>query len=290
MKISGFTFVRNAIKYDYPIIESIQSILPICNEFVVLVGKSDDDTLNLIQNIRSEKIKIFESTWEDSLREGGRVLAVETDKAFSKIANDSDWAFYLQADEVVHEKYLETIKTECLQNINNQKIDGLLFKYKHFYGSYDYLGTSSRWYKNEIRVIKNTKKIYSYKDAQGFRKDKDKKLNVKPIDAFIYHYGWVKPPSKMKEKLNNFHSLWHEGKDLEKRLVSADEFDYSDIDGLKKFEETHPNVMKNRIKEKNWVFDYDISYAKLSTKEKIKRISQKLIGKEIGEYRNYKIV
>lgn len=289
MKISGFTFVRNALKYDYPIIESIHSILPICNEFIVLVGNSDDETLNLIKSIKSKKIKIFESTWDDSLREGGKVLAVETDKAFAKIAENSDWAFYLQADEVVHEKYLETIKKECLQNINNQKIDGLLFKYKHFYGSYDYLGTSSRWYKNEIRIIRNNKKIYSYKDAQGFRKDEDKKLNVKPINAFIYHCGWVKPPSKMKDKLNNFHSLWHKGKELEKRLVNADEFNYSEIDALSRFEETHPEVIKKRIEEKNWVFDYDISYTKLSIKEKIKKISRKLTGREIGEYKNYKI-
>lgn len=32
MKVSGFTFVRNAVKYDYPIVESIQSILPLVDE------------------------------------------------------------------------------------------------------------------------------------------------------------------------------------------------------------------------------------------------------------------
>ena len=110
MKISGFTFVRNAIKYDYPVVESIISILPIVDEFVVSVGNSDDGTLELIQSINSPKIKIVHSVWDDSLRKGGTILAVETDKAFQHVSADSDWAFYLQADEVVHEKYLDIIQ------------------------------------------------------------------------------------------------------------------------------------------------------------------------------------
>src|SRR5690606_1981462 len=109
MQISGFTFVRNAIQYDYPVVESIRSILPIVDEFIVSVGNSEDQTLSLIQSMQSPKIKIIESIWDDSLREGGRVLAIETDKAFSHVSEKTDWAFYLQADEVVHEKYHQTI-------------------------------------------------------------------------------------------------------------------------------------------------------------------------------------
>ena len=101
MKICGFTFVRNAVKYGYPVVESITSILDLCDEFIVLVGNSKDGTRQLIQNINSDKIKIFDSVWDDSLREGGRVLAIETDKAFEKISEKADWTFYLQADEVV---------------------------------------------------------------------------------------------------------------------------------------------------------------------------------------------
>ena len=105
MKVTGFSFVKNAIIYDYPVVEAIRSILPICDEFVVAVGKSDDETLELIRSIDPEKIRIVETVWDESLREGGRVLAIETDKAFKAISKDSDWAFYMQGDEVVHEKY-----------------------------------------------------------------------------------------------------------------------------------------------------------------------------------------
>ena len=60
MKVAGFTIIRNAIKFDYPVVEAITSILPICDEFVVAVGNSDDETLQLIKQIDSPKIKIFE--------------------------------------------------------------------------------------------------------------------------------------------------------------------------------------------------------------------------------------
>src|SRR4051812_33586569 len=110
MKVSGFTIVRNAIKYDYPIVEAITSILPLCDEVIVAVGKSEDETLQLIRSIGSPKIKIIETVWNESLREGGKVLADETNKAFAGIAADADWAFYIQGDEVIHEKYLPVIR------------------------------------------------------------------------------------------------------------------------------------------------------------------------------------
>ena len=204
MKVTGFTFIKNAIKYDYPVGEAIQSILPLCDDFVVAVGKSDDDTLALIQSISPDKIKIIETVWDETKRVGGQVLAIETDKAFQAITSDSDWAFYIQGDEVIHEKYHAVIKENMLKYKEEQTVDGLLFKYLHFYGSYDYVVVSSNFYKHEIRVIKNNKKIYSYRDAQGFRKNNNEKLQVKLIDAYVYHYGWVKEPKAMQEKQKTF--------------------------------------------------------------------------------------
>ena len=133
MKISGFTFIRNALKYDYPIVEAITSILPICDEFIVAVGKSEDETLQLIKNINSSKIKIVETVWDDNLREGGHLLAAETNKAFKQISKDSDWAFYIQGDEVIHEKYLPVIQQALKDYKEDTRIEGLLFNYLHFY-------------------------------------------------------------------------------------------------------------------------------------------------------------
>ena len=289
MKVSGFSFIRNAEKYDFPIVEAINSILPICDDFYVAVGKSDDNTLELIKKIAPDKIKIIETVWDDALKGGGKVLAVETNKAFQAIREDSDWAFYIQGDEIVHEKYLNEIRKQMELWKDNEQVDGLLIKYLHFYGSYDFVGSSAKWYPNEIRVVKNNKRIYSYHDAQGFRKNDNEKLNVKAIEAYMYHYGWVKPPEVQKEKIRNSVNLFFSDNWLQKNKDAIDGFDYSNIDALAHFEGTHPKVMQDLITRENWTFDYDISMNKLSLKNKFKNFTKKYLGIEIG-YKNYKIV
>ena len=286
MKVSGFTVIRNAIKYDYPIVEAILSILPLCDEVVVAVGNSDDNTLELIQNI-DPKIRIIETIWDDSLREGGRVLAVETDKAYAAISADSDWAFYIQGDEVIHEKYHPAILAAMQKYKGDLKVEGLLFNYKHFYGSYDYIGSSLSWYLDEIRIIRNRKDIFSYRDAQGFRKLPNQKLSVKKIDAYVYHYGWVKAPEVMQKKQESFHKMWHDDSWVEENVVKAVEFDYqSKIDQLKLFDETHPLVMQKRIADKNWKFEYDISYNKIRMKDRLKNLLRNYLNIDI-RYKNY---
>ncbi|MBE0651345.1 MAG: glycosyltransferase family 2 protein [Bacteroidales bacterium] len=290
MKVSGFTFIRNAVLYDYPITEAIRSILPLCDEVVVAVGNSDDKTRELIRSIGDPKIRIIETLWDDSLREGGRVLAVETDKAFAAIAKDSDWAFYIQGDEVVHEKYHPVIREAMEKYLNNKAVDGLLFHYLHFYGSYDFVGSSLKWYPYEIRVVRNNPSIYSYRDAQGFRIGNDQKLKVKPIDAYVYHYGWVKPPEAMQRKQESFQKLWHTDEWVEENVPKIKSFEYEKhISRLKRFEGTHPKVMQQRIATKNWKFDFDISFNRTTTKDRLKHFLKKYLGIKLG-YRNYRII
>ena len=289
MKVSGFTIVRNAIKYDYPAVEAIRSILPLCNEMIIAVGRSEDDTLQMIRSINSPKIKIIETVWDDSLREGGRVLAVETDKALAAVSPDSDWCFYIQADEVLHEKYIAVIKAVMEKCKDDKTVDGLLFNYKHFFGSYDYVADARSWYRKEIRVIRNDRSISSWKDAISFRKAGNK-LCVKPVDACIYHYGWVKPPATQQEKQRSFHKMWHDDEWMKNNISSANEFDYGIIDSLQKFTETHPAVMDERIKNKNWSFDFDPTRKKMSLITGILHFLESVTGWRIGENKNYKIV
>jgi len=290
MKVTGFTFIKNGIALDYPIVEAIESILPICDDFIVAVGKSEDNTLQLIQSINSSKIKIIETIWDKEKRVGGRVLALETDKAFKAISDESDWAFYIQGDEVIHEQYLGIIKNAMLKHKDDLDVDGLLFKYQHFYGSYDYIGISSNWYKHEIRIVKNNTSIYSYKDAQGFRKEHNVKLNVVPIDAYVNHYGWVKEPEAMQKKQESFHKLWHDDKWVDENVIKAKVFNYeSNVNQLKRFEGTHPKVMLERVKMKNWTFDHDLSSVKKSLKDRVKSLITSILGLNL-DYKNYKII
>jgi hypothetical protein len=288
MKVCGFTIVRNALKYDYPVVESITSVLDVCDQFVVAVGKSEDNTLELIRSIQSPKIKIIETIWDDTLRQGGAVLAAETDKAMDAIDNDFDWCFYLQADEVVHEKYLPEIKHSMEKYLQDNNVDGLLFKYLHFYGTYDYVGDSRKWYRKEVRIIRKNKNIRSFRDAQGFKKS-GKLLKVKEIDAYIYHYGWVKPPEKQQEKQKNFKKFWHDDMWIENHVANTEEFDYAQFDSLRLFDGVHPEVMNERIERLNWKARIDLNQKKFKNRtKKFLYLVEKHTGYRIGEYKNYK--
>ena len=288
MFISGFTFIRNAVKLDYPVKEAILSVLPLVDEMVVAVGQSEDTTRELIASL-GPKIRIVDTVWDDSLREGGKVLAVETNKAFEAVSKQADWCFYIQGDECVHEKYHAEIRDQMSRYKEDNEVDGLLFDYAHFYGSYDYLGDSRTWYRKEIRIIKNDKSISSYRDAQGFRKD-GKKLHVKAIQADIYHYGWVRHPKYQMAKLREANKLWHDDAYINQKFDASKDFDYSEIDSIKPFEGTHPAVMQDRIAEMNWSFDKNPKAKTFGLKLKILYGIEKLTGWRVGEYRNYKVV
>ena len=285
MKVCGFSFIRNGIKFDYPFREALLSIIPLCDEVIVAVGKSEDHTLEAVRSLH-QKIKVIETLWDESLKVGGKVLAVETDKAFQAIAADYDWAFYIQGDEVLHDQSVAVVRKAMEENLHNKKIDGLLFNYLHFFGSYDYVGAKFSWYRREIRVIRNNKKFYSYRDAQGFRKDDNEKLNVKLIDAWIYHYGWVRTPEAMQRKLNSSIRLYG-GESATNKV----EFEYTEShEPVIKFEGTHPQLMQKRIEQRNWNFIPNEKLQTLSFKERLKRTIAGLTGWIPGEYRNYKLL
>ena len=272
-------------------VEAITSILSLCDEFIVALGNSDDQTEDLIKAINSPKIKIINTVWDDSLRAGGAVFAAQTDIAFNAISTDSDWAFYIQGDECVHEDYLPVIKKEMENNLADTGIEGLLFKYLHFYGSYDYYGQSRRWYRREIRILRNNKSVHSYRDAQGFRLD-GRKIRVKLIDAYIYHYGWVKPPAGLKNKLLNFNTFYHDDEWIAENLPVSFEFDYKNADRLIRFTGTHPKVMQKRIAATNWKLEVNLEklHGQMTLRRRILQKIEDITGWRISEYRNYKIV
>ncbi len=293
MLCAGFTFIRNALLYDYPVVEAIRSILPVCDYFVVAVGKSDDATLDLVRGIGDPKIHILETVWDDSLREGGRVLAEETNKAFDAIPPEYDWCFYIQADECVHEDDLPAIRAGMARWLDDPATEGLLFKYRHFYGSYNYIGVSRRWYRREVRLIRNNKRIRSYRDAQGFRlfgPRKAEKLHVRQLDAHIHHYGWVKHPAAQQRKQFVFNRLWLPDEKVRELVGDAEVYDYDGTEPLERYDGTHPAVMLPRIRAVNWQFGGDPLAAHWSWKDRLSRTLEKYTGWRPGEYKNYKLL
>lgn len=286
LRICGFTFVKNAVKLDFPLAESITSALPICDRFIVVLGDCTDGTRELIESIGSEKIQIIDSVWDESQKKGGRVYALETDKAFQAIDPGFDWCLYIQADEILHEQDYQNIRNALIKWQSHKEIEGLLFNFHHFYGSYDYVAASRKWYRKEIRMVRNDKAISSYRDAQGFRKN-GKKLGVVPVDATVYHYGWVRPPAIMQQKCDEV-KQYYSG---EKVAISNLEFNYEQsFDALSRFEGTHPQTMQKRIEEKNWEIRVDTSKIRMKLKYRILWYIEKYVGVRLFEYRNYRIL
>jgi len=288
MKVAGFTFIRNALKFDFPVAEAIASVLPLCDAFYVAVGDSEDSTLSFIRSIAPGKMKIIETTWDANLNRGGEVYAYETNKAFDAIPVEYDWCFYIQGDEVIHEKDLPVIMEAMQKYLHRQEVEGLLFRYRHFYGTYDYVAASRKWYRNEVRVIRNDKTIRSYRDAQGFRRG-SKKLKVVPVGAEVYHYGWVRHPKYMQNKIDAVLKFYGGiSEEAAVRKARETEFNYSrKYDALMKFSGTHPAVMHQRIDRLNWNVEVDLARINLKLRYRLLFWLEKLTGIRLFEFRNY---
>ncbi|MCO5235307.1 MAG: glycosyltransferase family 2 protein [Chitinophagaceae bacterium] len=265
MRISGFSLARNATKLYYPVKESIQSILPLVDEFVIALGNCDEDdtTLQEIESIGSDKIKIIHTVWDLEKYPDGTEYAHQTDIA--KNACTGDWLFYLQSDEVIHESALPVIRERCASLLDDNRVEGLLFDYLHFWGDYKHYFKSHAWYAKEIRIIRNKPDIHSWKDAQSFRripgfdgrdynqKTGTHKLNVVKAGASVFHYGWVRPPQYMQKKYVSFVSDY-KGKENAHLFLKykQPEFNYGDLEKLHRFTRAHPAVMEEMISRFNW--------------------------------------
>ncbi len=314
MKISGFSFGRNVSKLYYPIKESILSILPICDEFIFVLGKgdADDNTREILESISSPKLKIIDSVWDTEAYPNGMENAHQTDIAMQHCSGD--WLFYVQADEVVHENYLPIIQKRCKELIDHKEVEGLLFKYKHFFGDYNHYINHHGWYQNEIRIVRNHPDIHSFESAQSFRRIPNfdgksyrqqagtHKLKVAAVDAYIYHYGWVRPPHYMQNKKKALDGIHKGEKKVEALYEGAEvEFDYGSLKNLPKFTKTHPKVMKDKIKDFDWADKLNYTSNQIPKREKFKheRMKYRIIsflernlngGKHFFPFKNWELL
>jgi hypothetical protein len=245
MNISGAAIIRNGVKLGYPFVESIKSILPLCVEFVVGVGDSEDDTRAKIEAINDPKIKIIDTKWDMSKRSGGLILSEQTNIVLGKCTGK--WIFYIQSDEAADIREFGAIRKTLSVCESRPDIDGIVFEYVHFYGSYFTVQPGRNWYRREVRIIRNNRGIVSYGDAQGFRRD-GKTIKAVNCGAHIYHYGWARPPEIMAEKVRSFHKLWHDDKWIEENCSGREvkQF-FSDLGNLTEFKGEHPAVMSELV-------------------------------------------
>jgi hypothetical protein len=314
MKISGFTMGKNALKLYYPMRQSVESILPLVDEFVVVLGDSDEDdtTRAEIAAIGSDKIRIVDTTWDIEKYPRGMEHAHQTDLAMKRCSGD--WLFYLQSDEVVHERDLETIRLRCEELLHDQEVEGLLFRYRHFWGDYEHVQDGHCWYRKEIRIVRNRADIHSWESAQSFRtipgfdgvnyrqQEGTYKLRVAEVDAEIFHYGWVRPPWLMQNKIKAFKTN-HRGREsvakMEAEHMFDRVFDYGNLSKLTPYKGSHPAVMRPWMEAFDWKDQLRFSGPARSQNPSMPKhdrfkyrmiswIEKKLLGgRRLGEFSNY---
>ncbi len=292
--ISGFTFVRDAVRLDYPARESILSALPLVDEFIVSLGDCTDGTQDLLESIGDPRVRIIHTTWDPARFVHGATNADQTNLALDRCSGR--WCLYLQADEVLHEKDHPRIRDAVAEFDGRSEVEGLLFHYNHFWGDYSRVQRAHNWYSREIRMIRNGRGIRSWRSAQSFRRD-GRKLLVADCGASVYHYGWVRHPDVMRRKTIALDSL-HHGRDWVERRHPEPErpWDYGPLDRVARFEGTHPAVMHDRIASKNWrAEDFrdpagTPDHKHLRTSIRILSALERILGRKLGEYRNYVLV
>ncbi len=276
MRVSGFTFIKNGTSLGYPYVESIKSLLMVCDEVIVALGKSDDDTLARVQAINDPRLKIIETTWNDKMHDRGYTYAQQ--KMIAQFNCTGDWAFYLEGDEVLHENDVPLIRAQMAKYLADLEVEALVFDYYHFYGCPDLYAYSPRWYRKAPRIIRNSVRSWAPDGLFWLIMDENKRGRYPKaalIGCHLYHYGHIRSISNMQEKNRQVATYWgHE----------PHKFDgYSNIDPatLKKFTNTHPEIVKHWLKfDAEQIFIPAKNY-KLTRREKKHRLMvflEKLLG------------
>lgn len=284
--ISGFTFIRNGVELGFPFEASIRSLLPLVDEFVVVVGKSNDDTLARIHAIGSPKIRVIETIWNERMADRGFVYAQQ--KMIAQFVCTGDWAFYLEGDEVVHEAELANIRASVDKHHSNPAVEAFVFDYFHFYGTPDFVANSPAWYRRECRLIRNTIRSYA-PDGQYWLITSDHKKGRNPqaalANAHIYHYGWVRSNEAMQKKLDQVSKFWSHG---------APTVRYSQFDAqvLQPFTGTHPELVKPWLEssaEKSFTIDPDYKLTKREKRHRWLMKFEKAFGLDFSR-KHFKLV
>ena len=290
--LSGITFVKDGLSLGYPIRESIESIASLCDEVVINVGFSDkaltkdDGTYKyLTEHFPEKKYRFIKSFWDSTVDKKGEILSQQTNIALNHCRGK--YCQYIQADEAVHQNDHSIIRQGINLMEENTDIEGLVFRYIHFYGNVDIQKYTRNLYRREVRLIRRLSSIKSWRDAQGFRHDDGRKLSCKEINAVIYHYGWARAEKIMAKKVQKMDTFYHG------QSHKSDLFEYQRIWGLKKWDGDHPKVMADWIRKNR----NDLDIMKLKLKLTWKEIGQilsdyfeRLTGFRIGEYKNFKLI
>src|SRR5712691_4858386 len=286
--LSGFTIVRNAVKLDFPIVPAIRSVLEVCDEVVVNVGRSEDETRDVVAAIADPRVKILDSEWDFTKK--NEMLSIETLKAMH--ACRGDWGIYIQADEVLHETGARILKEKIAEWDRDERVEGLLVDYRHFYAGFDLVATSRRWYRREVRAIRLGRDIRPYQGAQGFRVGPNyRKIRARPTDAEMFHYGWARPAKAIKEKLEISKTIYPWGGDRFDREQARGFLEWIPL--LRPFTGTHPQAARAWIAARSHDPERFVGPRRFKLEHLRFYLSdwiERLTGERLFEFRNYQLL
>jgi hypothetical protein len=286
--LSGFTLVRNAVKLDFPIVPAIRSVLEVCDEVVVNVGKSEDDTRDLVASVKDPRVRILDTEWDFTKK--NIMLSIETQRAMD--ACRGSWGIYIQADEVLHERGAHMLRDNVAEWDRDERVEGLLVKYLHFYGGFDRIATSRRWYRREVRCIRLGRDIRPYQGAQGFRVGRDyRKIRARMTDAEMFHYGWARPAKAIREKLEISKTIYPWGGNRFDKEQARGFLEWIPL--LRRFPGTHPAAAREWIAARSHDPERVIGPAHFKPEHIRFYISdwiERLTGARVFEFRNYVLV
>ena len=295
MKISGFTFIRNGLALGYPFVPAIRSLLPLCDEIIVNVPRSTDDTLAAVRQIGDPKIRIVESEWDEAMRTAGLSMSHHTNLALEQCTGD--WCVYIQGDEVLHEDSLPAMRAALARNVNDPAVQGLLVDYTHFYGSYWTYAYSFGWYQREVRVVRRGANIRSLGDAQGFRTVNNEKLRVRLSGGKYFHYGHALSPEQARIKRVNFLRLSRSDEKVAREIENRPAQFYDEDQKVKKFTGTHPTVMREIVAAADWTYTSRAPLIRFKRKyrrsyfwQDVAMLLKRCTGITLGVHKNYRLI
>ena len=282
MKISGFTFIKNAVAYDFLVVESVRSVLPVVDEFIIVAGDSSDGTDELLKVFDGEpKVRIIRTVWDTQTYDrGGMIYAQQTDVGLR--ACTGDWCFYIQSDEIMHHDALPVIREACAKYLDDRRVEGFLLKYVHLYGDYrHYIDSLHFAYPREIRIVRNRPDIHSWRDAQSFRVipdfngvDYDVEEGTRKLRCILYSKDY-------------------------KPVEGVDYYDYGNLGMMPLYEGTFPEAAAERMAAYDWAdfVRYDGPRPNIGKRYGVKYrvvdfIEKHILrdGRRIGGFKNYKLL
>jgi len=252
-RLGASLFIHNGLKYDYCLKESIESVLELCDEVVVLEAESDDGTLDFLHkmSVDNPKLKVFDhGIWECAPHFSR--LAILANQARELLT--SEWHFMIQADEVLHESSFPIIRRairedEGFDTFRCSRIN--LFRDFNHYVRFD----SDRKPCNDVIVRLARQNIEAYGDAESLMPSNVSDKHVSNI--LLFHYGMVRKKDCLLEKSIAMQSWFFEDRGVDPQLVEM-KAKYGEVrpeeilpnSELAELEWAHPKFTSRWVKER----------------------------------------